>query len=140
MSKPISGGCACGAIRYECSAEPMMSGHCQCRDCQRHSGAGHFSAFAVPKAALKIAGQLKFYTSKADSGNIVHRGFCPTCGSAVVANNSGMPELSALAAASLDDPSVFKPGMVVFTASAQPWDYIDPKLPAFPGMPPMPNA
>ena len=43
MSKPYTGGCACGAIRYEISAEPIAMNDCQCRDCQRTSGAGHGS-------------------------------------------------------------------------------------------------
>ncbi len=33
MQVPFSGGCACGAIRYECSADPAFSWHCHCRDC-----------------------------------------------------------------------------------------------------------
>ena len=40
MSKPYTGGCACGAIRYEISAEPIAMNDCQCRDCQSTSGTG----------------------------------------------------------------------------------------------------
>lgn len=43
MPVPFSGGCACGAIRYECSGEPLASLNGHCRDCQRASG----SAFAA---------------------------------------------------------------------------------------------
>jgi hypothetical protein len=43
MSESYSGGCACGAIRYEISGEPMVMSDCQCRDCQRKSGTGHGS-------------------------------------------------------------------------------------------------
>ncbi len=35
MSEVYTGGCACGAIRYEISAEPVVMNDCQCRDCQR---------------------------------------------------------------------------------------------------------
>jgi hypothetical protein len=42
----------------------------------------------------------------------------------------------ALLAASLDDPSIFKPAMDIFASSAQPWDHMNPALPKFPGMPP----
>src|SRR5688572_30210881 len=38
MSDVYAGGCACGAIRYEISGEPLFQNHCQCRDCQRKSG------------------------------------------------------------------------------------------------------
>ena len=40
MSKPYMGGCACGAIRYQISGEPVFMNDCQCRDCQRRSGTG----------------------------------------------------------------------------------------------------
>ena len=40
MSKAFTGGCACGAIRYEISAEPVFMNDCQCRDCQQSSGTG----------------------------------------------------------------------------------------------------
>ena len=43
MSKAFTGGCACGAIRYEIPAEPLVMSDCQCRDCQRKSGTGHGS-------------------------------------------------------------------------------------------------
>ena len=33
MAVPFTGGCACGAIRYECTAEPLYMGNCHCRDC-----------------------------------------------------------------------------------------------------------
>ena len=48
--RPYTGGCACGAIRYEISAEPIFMNHCQCRDCQRESGTGHGSYLTFPRA------------------------------------------------------------------------------------------
>ena len=55
--QPYTGGCACGAIRYEIAAEPLMAGHCQCRDCQRDSGTGHASHMAFPRVAAHVSGQ-----------------------------------------------------------------------------------
>ena len=43
LSEPYTGGCACGAIRYQISGEPLFQNDCQCRDCQRKSGTGHGS-------------------------------------------------------------------------------------------------
>lgn len=137
MATSFTGGCRCGAIRYECSAEPLMTGNCHCRDCQRVTGSAFAASLAVPKDALKITGEVKYYEVKADSGNTVGHGFCPTCGAPVIAKNSGMPALMFLRAGNLDDPSWFRPGMHVYAASAQPWDYLDPNLPKFPKMPPM---
>jgi len=41
MFTPFSGGCACGAIRYECAAEPLYMVNCECRDCQRATGSAY---------------------------------------------------------------------------------------------------
>jgi hypothetical protein len=133
---PFTGGCACRAIRYEIATEPLMSGHCQCRDCQHMTGTGHASMMAFPAAAVRMTGTPKFHDSKSDSGNIASRGFCATCGSFVVARSSGMAGLVTIAAGSLDDPSRYAPQLLVFTKSGPAWDLIDPALPRFEGMPP----
>lgn len=125
---PLSGGCACGAVRYSVNAAPMFQFHCQCRDCQRASGTGHGSAMAVAKSAVEISGELRFFDQAGDSGNIVARGFCPTCGSPVLNRNSGYADNLYIHAASLDDSGRFTPSRVVFRASAQPWDHMDPAL------------
>jgi hypothetical protein len=53
MKIPFSGGCSCGAIRYECSAEPIMTFKCHCRDCQRVTGGGFVAGFLVPTSAFR---------------------------------------------------------------------------------------
>ena len=131
------GGCACGAVRYETEADPIMSGHCQCRKCQQLSGTGHASFAAFPAAAVKTTGKLKYWDYTADSGNTASRGHCPTCGSMVMGKTSGMKEMVAIQLASLDDPSKVKPMMVFYNAKAQAWDTLDAGLKRFPGMPPM---
>ena len=55
MSKAYTGGCACGAIRYEISGEPLVMTDCQCRDCQRTSGTGHGSYLTFADAAEREA-------------------------------------------------------------------------------------
>jgi hypothetical protein len=135
MSNLLTGGCLCGAVRYECSAEPFFSGNCHCRDCQRSSGGAYVPALAVPASAVKISGEVKYYDSRADSGNTLSRGFCPTCGARLFGRPSAMPQFMLITAGSLDDPSLYKPAMDIFTASAQPWDHMDPQVPKFSEMP-----
>lgn len=136
MSLPFRGGCLCGALRYECAAEPVVSGHCQCDDCRKASGTGHCSHMAVAKGAVAISGAAKVFEKPADSGNIVGRAFCPECGSSVYSVNSGFPDLIFLRASSLDDPDIFKPQMVVYTRNAPAWDHMAPDLPKFDTQPP----
>lgn len=137
MKVPFTGGCLCGAVRYECNAEPMMTGHCHCKGCQKVSGGAFATAYAVPADALKVTGEVKFYEAPADSGNKSRRSFCPECGSWLFGGSSGMPGLAVIMAGSMDDPSGLKPGMNIFVGSAQPWAHMDPELPSFPGMPEM---
>lgn len=132
----FSGGCLCGAVRYEVMAEPAIAGHCHCDDCRRTSGTGHGSHLGVPEESFSVNGEITFFEKTADSGNLVSRGFCPTCGSAIYSRNSGMPGLAFIRASSLDDPTVFKPQMVVYANRAAPWDVMDASLPAFDDMPP----
>jgi hypothetical protein len=138
MKTPFTGGCLCGAIRYECSAEPIFMGNCHCRDCQRDTGSAYAAEILVPRNALTITGDVKYYDTTGDSGGIVSRGFCPICGSRLFAKLP-FTELMAITAGSLDDPSGFKPVMDVYTVSAQPWDYMNPDLPKFAKLPPPQN-
>jgi hypothetical protein len=140
MPTTYRGGCSCGAIRYEITAEPMMAGQCQCRDCQHETGGGHASFMGFPADAVKLTGTPRFHEVKADSGNMIRRGFCPICGSPVLGASSGMPDVRTIPAGSLDDPNLFKPQFVVYTMRGHKWDLVDPSLPSFPKMPPMGGA
>ena len=131
------GGCMCGAVRYECTGDPMFMGNCHCRDCQRASGSAYAPAIGVPRSAVKITGDVKYYESKTDSGNTARRGFCANCGSRLFSLPAVAPDLMVILATSLDDPSIYKPGMDIYTTSAQPWDEMNPAVPKFPKMPPM---
>ncbi len=129
MAKPkLVGGCGCGAVRYEITSEPGFSFLCQCRNCQRATGTGHAPSFVVERENWSVTGNLTSYETESDSGHRVSRDFCPVCGSPVFGTTSQFPATLIVFAASLDDPSVFKPQRAIFTASAQPWDYIDPSL------------
>ena len=115
------------AVRYESGASAEFSLHCQCRQCQRASGTGHGTSIVVPLETFSLAGALSFYDQESDRGTIVSRGFCPVCGSPVLNKNSGFPDKRYIHVGSLDDPSGFRPDVVVFSDSAQPWDYMGPE-------------
>jgi hypothetical protein len=124
MAQKISGGCACGAIRYECNADPVIMLNCHCRDYQRASGSAYAAVVVVPKSAIAMRGEPRYYKVVGNAGNAIERGFCPACGSQVTAKLERLPDVLALQAGSLDDPSVHRPTMDVFTSSAQPWDHL----------------
>ena len=137
IAAPFLGGCACGAIRYESTAEPIVMLYCHCRDCQRSSG-GPFSAFVVvPAKAFKLLqGSLRFHASPSEMGGKTHRGFCPECGSPIQVKPDAAPHLVAIRTASLDDPTCFNPQVDVWISDAQPWDQMNPASPKFDKYPP----
>lgn len=135
MVQKLSGGCQCGSVRYECAAEPVASLICHCAQCQSASGAGCVPLLAVPKDAVRIVGEVRYFETASDSDHKVRRGFCPTCGSRLFAVNESATELMTILAGSLDDPGLFRPSMHVYTDSAHDWDRIADGLPAFPRMP-----
>ena len=136
MSKPYTGGCACGAIRYEIAAAPVAMVDCQCRQCQRDSGTGHQSHLNFFAAEVKLKGQESFWRSVGDGGTVKQRGFCPTCGSHVTLTFPDMPELFIVTPSSLDDPGRYRPQLVSWTAAGQAWDHLDPAVTKFEKMPP----
>ena len=136
MSVPFSGGCACGAIRYTCSAEPLRSVNCHCRDCQRATGSAYYPEVLVPKEAVTLTkGEPRYYEVKADSGTMLGRGFCAECGSPVMIIIGDLPFCS-IAVGSLDDPSWYRPDMDIFVSRAHSWDCMNPDVPQFSEMPP----
>ncbi|MGV1014801.1 MAG: GFA family protein [Methyloceanibacter sp.] len=125
MAGGVSGGCACGAVRYEAGAAVLMM-NCHCRSCQRASGSAYAAFVVVPKDSFQPTGELRYYECTGGSGKKVRRGFCPTCGSPVAIEVDVAPGIVALLAGSLDTPSAHSPAMDIFTLSAQPWDHMSP--------------
>ena len=95
--------------------------NCHCRDCQSATGSAYAAIVVVPRATVRIEGELRYHRAIGDSGKAVERGFCPSCGSPVAARLEKLPDILGLQAGSLDDPSLHRPAMDLFTASAQPW-------------------
>jgi hypothetical protein len=114
----------------------MLSVLCHCRDCQRSTGSGYAAELGVLESGFSfVKGTPRYHAVKGDSGNTVRRGFCPDCGSPLVADSSGRPGFLAIQAGSLDDPTRFRPTHHVYSSSAQPWDQIGPKLSSFSKIP-----
>jgi len=134
--KRLSGGCACGAVRYECVGAPALVAHCHCRDCQRASGAGASTVFGMPRSGFRpLQGQTATFSTTGDSGNPVVRHFCPSCGSPLYSEVAVVPELQFIRVVSLDEPAALTPTMHIYCDSAQPWDLPGDGLPRFGRMP-----
>lgn len=135
MTEGFNGGCLCGAVRYRVDGPPALVAHCYCEDCRRSSGTSHCTHAMTSAAALEITGIPKFHERTTDSGNLVSRGFCGVCGSAVYSTNSAMPGMAFVRVSSMDEPDHATPTMTVYASRAPSWALLDRSHPVFEEMP-----
>jgi hypothetical protein len=127
-----SGGCLCGAVKYEFDKSNLISAHhCHCIDCQKSTGCGKSTILMLPAQAILMNGELKFYTSPTSSGRNMSRGFCEECGSPVLSFIKEMQEVNFLKAGSLDDSSWLKIDSNFYSSSAHSWSPIDEDILSF---------
>lgn len=133
MTLPITGGCVCGAVRYESTAEPLLMVKCHCRDCQRTSGGPYVPAVVFSFAAFRVTqGTIQHHATESERGGHNLRGFCPKCGSRLTGAENPERGIIGVVASSLDDPSIFAPTLEMFVDDAQPWDLMDQATPKHP--------
>ena len=137
MSDPkrYTGGCLCGALRYEAEGEPRFAGHCYCADCQKASGSGFIPFMGFASSVVRFSGETRQFRSKAATGGGAVRNFCPVCGSLVFGGEVGKDESHTIYAGSLDDPSVFHPKVAIFARSRPAWAVIPEGPTVYDGMP-----
>ena len=89
---------------------------------------------------VHIEGKTASFPVTAESGNIVTRHFCPTCGSRILSKNTGRPGLLGIAVGCADNSDWFTPQAVVYTKSRADWDKTSVAVPNFEaGAPPPPK-
>jgi len=130
-----TGGCLCGAVRYEARGEPVFMGYCFCADCRKASGSGFIPFMGVPSGAVKITGTVIVHTLKHADGREAVRNACAACGGLVYGGEVGKCDGHTIYAGSLDDPAVFKPSMAIFTRDKPDWVVVPPGLMLFEGLP-----
>lgn len=132
----ITGGCLCRAVRYSLSGAPIVTRVCWCRVCQ-YIGAGSGSVnVCFPSAALAVSGGLRDYPLTSDSGNRMHRRFCPECGTHLFSAAESRPHLIFVRAGTLDDPEVARPAVTIWTSAAPSWACFNEHLPRVERQPP----
>lgn len=120
MSK-IEGGCLCGDIRYSSEAEHIVTVLCNCKNCQKQSGAAFSVNIAMPRGSLNVEGEMSCYKDMGDSGMSLNRFFCGNCGSPISSEPDSIPDFTVLKVGTLDDTSWVQPTMEIYCDSAQSW-------------------
>lgn len=133
---PVTGRCLCGRVSVTAMTEPIRMAQCHCLDCQKSTGTGHANNALFQAADVEITGDTLTFPVTADSGNVLTRHFCGTCGSRVFQTNTGRPGMVMLPVGIFEDSSWYKPQMVLYTGRRTVWDPPVPGAQAFEAMMP----
>ena len=125
---PITGGCLCGAIRFEASEPPRRVTHCHCETCRKASGAVVATFATFERSAVTWQGTPGRY----ESSDIAWREFCPSCGTTLTYNYIHSPARVFIALGSFDDPSAFPAQFHDFHHAKVAWLHLDEELPDSP--------
>lgn len=119
----MTGGCACGAIRYRVTEKPLIVHACHCRDCQKLTGSAFVINLWIERELVETdAPRLQYYRLTAGSGNPHDVYCCPDCGTRLWSRFAAVPgDTIMLRAGTLDDPAAVTPDVHIFTRSKLPW-------------------
>ena len=130
----MTGGCHCGAIRYEVKGEALTHALCHCTDCRRHAGAPMVGWTMDPESSVRlIKGAPRVYSSSEHG----RRHFCPDCGTGLFyTNGQNLPGIIDVQSATYDDPAAIPAQAHIQVADRISWMATAHTLPAFDRYPP----
>jgi hypothetical protein len=129
-SLPLTGGCNCGAVRFEITEQPLRAGYCHCTRCQRRTGTAASPSAIANSAAFRIVSG-EDHIRRWNAGDGADKAFCGTCGSALFGQH---PETINVRMGSFDSDPGIRPMGRLHVASAAVWEPIpDDGLPRLPG-------
>jgi hypothetical protein len=131
----LEGGCYCGGVRYVAEGEAMRQAQCHCRECQYISGGAPNLFIAMPAAGFRYTRGAPKQFKRADLERPVTREFCPDCGAHLTTRPPAYPTAVIVKVGTLDDPSVFRPEMAIYTIDKQPFHDIAEGLRRFERLP-----
>ena len=128
----LAAHCACGALRATVRGPAYVMLLCSCEDCQKSTGTGHSAVFCANIEDFSLSGDLTAFARNADSGAVMTRYFCPTCGTPVYGVSSRAPRLAMLPIGLFGArQDWFHPNQLIFARSHAEWDTIAAELPQY---------
>jgi len=133
---PLTGGCGCGAVRFELSQPLVSASYCHCTRCQRRTGtAAAISARAAPGSFHVVQGEEHLRAWAPEDG--FEKFFCALCGSALYSRNPRDHSTIGVRFGAFDGDPGIRPQWHQFVAYAAPWEPIpDDGLPRYDERPP----
>ncbi len=131
MSVQREGGCACGAVRYRLTSDPLFVHCCHCLNCQRQTGSAFVINLLIETDRVELlAGDPRPVAVPRDGGKKQKIWRCPNCQIAVYSQYTS-PKLRFVRAGTLDDPASVAPDVHIYTRSKLPWVTPPQSVPAF---------
>ena len=124
--EPVTGGCLCGAVRYQAEANLHEAYYCHCRSCQKLSGSPAVTSVFVKPGTLKLMKEDPKYFQSSPFGK---EGFCSHCGSRLVFISPENEDWTVISVGSLDHPEHVVPREHICVESQLPWYKLADDLP-----------
>ncbi|MBD9679329.1 GFA family protein [Pseudomonas sp. PDM18] len=130
-----SGGCLCGAVRYEISGELAPIQVCHCSQCRKAQGGPFATNIPVQRSAFRLlSGESALAEHRATPEK--KRVFCSTCGSPIYSARDALPETLRVRAGTLDEPLRTKLEAHYYVDSRANWWPLEDNLPRYGGAKP----
>ena len=131
MSAVLTGGCLCGAVRFELTEPPVKATYCHCTRCQRRTGTAASAQVVVAPGSLRwLAGEdhVRYWWPEGGNG----KGFCPTCGAHLTSMKPGGTEPQTVRLGAFDQDPGIRPSFRQWVSVAAPWEPLpDDGLPRY---------
>ncbi len=132
----FSGGCMCGAVRYEASGDPVRMVNCHCDTCRKITGSAFATNIFMKAEDVTVTqGETTVFEHGADSGNRLNKEFCPTCGSQIFSYRLDGPPLRGIKVGSIDDAGFVQPTANLYATRALHFTHISDDLINYDEMP-----
>ena len=126
----VSGGCHCGAVKFEVSEEIQGIIHCHCETCRKINGTVYGSTGFVPEGAFKIiSGKNALTPYESSPGK--NRWFCSRCGAHVFARSQASPDMVGLRIGTIDGDPGIRSKTHIWVSQKRDWYDLNDDLPRF---------
>jgi hypothetical protein len=119
----LTGGCLCGGVRYEVTAQPLSAGYCHCTRCQRRTGTAASPQARLAPGSFRITKGEELVKEFAPPDGF-HKCFCSNCGGALWSIDPATGEIGSVRMGSLDPGHDIRPSFRTFVDYAADWEPI----------------
>jgi hypothetical protein len=115
--KVLTGGCQCGAVRFEARGPPKFIANCHCRDCRKATAAAFATWVGFESGQVSWRGERAIF----ESSSTVRRGYCRDCGTPLSYSGKKWSAETHLLIGAFDQPESLQPAGDAFQGEKLPW-------------------